>query len=59
MLILNTGFAQGTDVRNPILVNIPIQSRNSSMAELTAVVNNKTLNTVDSGEKEKGKTHVS
>ncbi len=38
-----------TVVRNPILVTIP-----SSMAEPTAVVNNKTRYTVDSDEKEKG-----
>ncbi len=46
-------------VRNPILVTIPIQSRNSSNDRTYCTVNNKTRYTVDSGKKEKGKTIVS
>ncbi len=52
------GTSRGRSVRNPILVTIPIQSRNSSNDRTYCVVNNKTRYTVDSGEKEKGKTNV-
>ena len=44
-------------VRNPILVTIPIQSMNSSNDRTYCTVN-KTRYTVESGEKEKGKTKV-
>ena len=46
---------QCSSIRNPILVTIPIQSMNSSNDRTYCTVN-KTRYTVDSGEKEKGKT---
>jgi hypothetical protein len=52
-------FPLGWYVRNPILVTIPIQPMNSSISRTYYTCNNKTLNTVDGDEKEKGKTHVS